>query len=214
MMKYKGTFIKLFPIFMRKYLNEQYGKDVTSEALKKAPGIYRDMLAKVDDIGADNPMAGNIYMAFVLMAIWKAADGAIDPESYRKVIRNFMTKSIVRKFIGKNDLNQPGGVEAAKEKFRRMQAWADAHPQYKDKSWDFNFDESRHKDGSFYYFTRCPLNTFARKHGFIEILPVCCELDHLLTEASHGKLIREYTLATGGSMCDYWIVPDQLKNPQ
>ena len=60
MMKYKGTFIKLFPIFMRKYLNEQYGKDVTSEALKKAPGIYRDMLAKVDDIGADNPMAGNI----------------------------------------------------------------------------------------------------------------------------------------------------------
>ena len=58
------------------------------------------------------------------------------------------------------------------------------------------------------------VNTFARKHGFIEVLPVCCELDHLLTEASHGKLIREYTLATGGSMCDYWIVPDQLKNPQ
>ena len=67
---------------------------------------------------------------------------------------------------------------------------------------------------SFYYFTRCPLNDFAREYGYIEVLPVCCELDYILTEASHGKLIREYTLAEGGPICDYWIVPDKMKNPQ
>jgi len=214
MLKYKGTFIKMFPLMIKKFMVEQYGRQVTKEAFKKAPAIYRDMLMKVDDIGYDNPMAGNIYMAFVFMAIWKAADGAIDIESYRSVVRNFLTKSFARKFIGKSDMNKPEDVLKAKDKFRRMQAWADEHPQYKDKTWDFNFDESRHRDGSFYYFTRCPLNNFAREYGYIEVLPVCCELDHILTEASHGKLIREYTLATGGPVCDYWIVPDKLCNPR
>ena len=214
MMKYKGTFITVFPILMKKFMIEQYGKELTRKAFKKAPRIYREMLSQVDDIGYDNPMAGNIYMAFVFMAIWKAADGAIDTESYRTVVRSFLTKSLARKFIGKSDMNRPEDVLKAKEKFRRMQAWADAHPQYKDKTWDFNFDEARHKDGSFYYFTRCPLNNFAGKYGYLEVLPVCCELDHILTEASKGRLIREYTLATGGAVCDYWIVPNKLQNPQ
>ena len=213
-MKYKGTFITVFPILMKKFMIEQYGKELTRKAFKKAPRIYREMLSQVDDIGYDNPMAGNIYMAFVFMAIWKAADGAIDTESYRTVVRSFLTKSLARKFIGKSDMNRPEDVLKAKEKFRRMQAWADAHPQYKDKTWDFNFDEARHKDGSFYYFTRCPLNNFAGKYGYLEVLPVCCELDHILTEASKGRLIREYTLATGGAVCDYWIVPNKLQNPQ
>lgn len=214
MLKYKGTFITMFPLLMKKYMVEQYGKKVTKAAFKKAPAIYRQMLSEVEDIGSENPMAGNIYMAFVFMAIWKAADGAIDTESYRTVVRSFLTKSFARKFIGKSDMNKPEDVIKAKEKFRRMQAWADEHPEYKDKTWDFNFDEARHKDGSFYYFTRCPLNDYARKYGYLEVLPVCCELDHLLTEASKGKLIREYTLATGGPICDYWIVPDKLANPQ
>lgn len=214
MLKYKGTFIKMFPLMMKKFMVEQYGKAVTKEAYRKAPGIYRDMLMKVEDIGSENPMVGNIYMAFVFMAIWKAADGAIDTDSYRIVVRRFLTESFARKFIGKSDMNKPGDIQKAKEKFRRMQAWADEHPQYKDKTWDFNFDETRHRDGSFYYFTRCPLNDFARKYGFLEVLPVCCELDHILTEASHGKLIREYTLATGGPICDYWIVPDKMEDPR
>jgi hypothetical protein len=95
-----------------------------------------------------------------------------------------------------------------------MKEWADDHPQYKGKTWDFNFDDTLHRDGFYYHFTQCPINTFARKYGFLEVLPVCCELDHLLTEASHGRLIRQYTLATGGDVCDYWIVPDKIKNPK
>lgn len=214
MMPYKSLYIKLFPIFMKKYMKEQYGAYITKMALRNAPSIYRDMLWKVDDIGADNPMAGNIYMAFVFMAIWKAADGKIDIKSYRTVVHNTVTKSFLRKFIGKNDLNSPDGVKIGNEKMHRMKEWADSHPQYTGKTWDINFDDSLHRDGFFYYFTQCPINTFARKYGYLEVLPVCCELDHILTEASHGKLIRKYTLATDGNMCDYWIVPDRIKEPQ
>ena len=50
-------------------------------------------------------------------------------------------------------------------------------------------------------------------YGFLEVLPICCDIDYITTEYSHGILHRDYTLASGGNMCDYWIVPDQIKNP-
>ncbi|WP_242830913.1 L-2-amino-thiazoline-4-carboxylic acid hydrolase [Butyrivibrio fibrisolvens] len=111
-------------------------------------------------------------------------------------------------------MNRSEDLQKAKDKFHAMQDWADAHPQYKDKTWDFNFDDTKHKDGSYYHFTRCPLEKFARGNGYLEVLPVCCEIDYLSTEASHGVLHRDYTLATGGHICDYWIVPDKIANPQ
>ena len=171
------------------------------------------MLEKCEDIGYDNPMAGNIYMCFIFLAIWKAADGAIDYEGYRKVIKDFMTTPPVSKFLSSRDLNDPITLKKGDERMHKMQEWADEHPEYKDKTWDFNF-ENKHKDGIYYHFTRCPLNDFARKNGFLEILPVCCEIDHYTTEAKHGVLHRDYTLATGGHICDYWIVPDKIANPQ
>ena len=112
------------------------------------------------------------------------------------------------------DLNRQEDLKAAEEKFHRMQDWADAHPEYKEKTWDFNFDKTKHRDGVYYHFTRCPMEKFARENGFLEVLPVACEIDYKTTAFSHGVLHRDYTLATGGSVCDYWIVPDQVKDPE
>ncbi len=61
----------------------------------------------------------------------------------------------------------------------------------------------------FYYFTRCPLNDYARAYGYMEILPVMCELDFQLAGLYHARLYREQMLAGGGRICDYWFVGDQ-----
>ena len=214
MMPYKGTYLRLFSILLRKPMADEYGKKLTRKALKAAPAVYRQMLEKTDDIGSDNPMAGNIYMGFVFLAIWKAADGAITPDSLRRVTKSFMGRPIIGKLMGGRDINRQEDLEAAKAKFHKMQEWADAHPEYKNKTWDFNFDETKHRDGSYYHFTRCPLEKFARENGFLEVLPVACEIDYMTTAFSHGVLHRDYTLATGGPICDYWIVPDQIKDPE
>ena len=58
------------------------------------------------------------------------------------------------------------------------------------------------------------LEKFVRENGYLEVLPVCCDIDYLSAEASHGVLHRDYTLATVGHICDYWIVPDKIANPQ
>ncbi len=214
MMKYTGKYYMVLSLFLRRHLIEQFGKEVTNKALKGAKPIYKEMLKKCGGIGYDNPMASNIYMCFDFLAIWKAADGAIDYEGYRKVIRNFMTKPPVSKFMSIGDLNDSVTLKKGLERMHAMQDWADAHPKYKDKTWDFNFDEAKHEDGIYYHFTRCPLNDFARENDFLEILPVCCEIDYYTAAAKHGVLPRDYTLATGGSICDYWIVPDKMANPK
>ena len=70
--------------------------------------------------------------------------------------------------------------------------WLDEHPQYEKYSWDFHFDEKKHKDGFYYYFTQCPLNTFARREGYLEVLPVMCDIDHITASLMHAKLNRKY----------------------
>ncbi len=214
MMKYKGLYLRLFSVLLRKPLREAYGKEITRRALKNAPGVYREMLTQVDDIGADNPMAGNIYMCFVLMAVWKAADGAITPDGFRPVIRKMAKSPMMTKMLSKRDMNNPEELQQSWKGLYEKKAWADQRPQYRDKTWDYNIDEKKHRDGVYYYFTNCPLNNYARKYGYMEILPVCCELDYLITEANHAVLHRDQTLASGGTMCDYWVVPDKIKDPR
>ena len=90
-------------------------------------------------------------------------------------------------------------------------AWLDEHPEYKDVSWDFHIDDTKHKEGFYYHFTQCPLNNFARRESCLEILPVMCDVDFLTAKLMHFKLYREHTLASGGKVCDYWYVGDKYK---
>ncbi len=215
MLQYKGRYMKVFPVFLRRYLAEEYGREITGKALKKAPAVYRDMLRYVDDIGADNPMAPNIYMSLVFLAVWKASDGTIDLESYRTVIRRFVKSPAARIVLGGHDINRPRDREAMRKNFHAMRDWADAHPQYRDRTWDFHFDDTRHRDGICYHFTVCPMISFARRYGCLEALHVCCcDIDFLTAEASHGVLHREHNLVDGDSICDYWIVPDRIRDPK
>lgn len=213
-MRYKGTFLHLITILIRKPMNKKYGRTFTKSVLKKVEPIYKEMLSKTDDIGFENPMASNIYMSFVFLAIWKAADGKIKPADFKEVITEFMNHPLVMKFMGGMDVNEPESMRKMAQKFRQIAQWADEHPQYKDKTWDFHFDDSLHKDGTYYYFTRCPIEKFARENGYMEILPVICDTDFLTAKARGAVLHREQTLATGGRMCDYWFVGDKVKNPQ
>lgn len=214
MMKYKGIYLRLFSALLKKPMKQQYGRELTKKALKKAPDVYRDMLAKTDDIGEKNPMANNIYMGYVFMAIWKAADGAIDVCGFREVIKEFMHSPLVSKLMGGKDINRAKDMKSLTDTLHSMKDWADAHPQYNERTWDFNFDDTKHKDGIYYHFTRCPLEKFARENGFLEILPIACDMDYLTAESRHGVLRRDHTLATGGKICDYWIIPDQIKDPK
>ena len=182
--------------------------------MKKAKTEYKVLLNKIDDIGADNPMASNIYMSFVFFAVYRAADGKITVNDLRITAREVMEWKLLKCVGAFIDLNKPGDIDSMRKKMLKNAEWLEKHPQYKKVSWDFNFDDNKHRDGYYYHFTQCPLNDFARREGLLEVLPVMCEMDHLTAGLMHAKLHRENTLAGGGEMCDYWFVGDKMKEPR
>ena len=212
MMEYTDKYWKIFMPLTKKSLVNRYGKEYTAELLKKANDVYRDMLNRVDDVGKDNPMASNIYKCFIFLAIWKAADGKISVDELRAITREMLSSPQLKIAGLFMNANKPSGMRLLEKNIKNSARWLDEHPQYKAVSWDFNFDDTKHSEGFYYHFTKCPLNDFARKEGYLEVLPVLCETDLLTAELMHAKLIREYTLASGGDMCDYWFVGD--KSPE
>lgn len=214
MMEYTDKYWKMLMPFIKKGLKERYGKEYTRELLIKTDREYRDMLNRVDDVGSDNPMASNIYECLIFIALWKASEGRITADDLRGLTHDVMTTPFLKVIGLFINGNKKSGVKRIHSMMKKNADWLEKHPQYKASSWDFNFDETLHKDGFYYHFTQCPLNTFARREGYLEILPVMCDIDHLTAKLMHFTLHRNYTLASGGNVCDYWFVGDKLKNPQ
>ena len=77
-MKYKGVYFSLISFLLKKPMIRKFGKDKTEESLKKARGLYKQMIENTEDIGSNNPMAGNIYSAYVFMAVCRAGDFSVD----------------------------------------------------------------------------------------------------------------------------------------
>ncbi len=207
-MEYTDKYWKMIIPLVKKDLVRRFGKEEAASLIQKTDAVYRDMLNRADDIGKDNPMASNLYEGLLFLALWEAADGKISVDDLREITRavmQFPAMKLVGLFVNANR----SGLEKLEKRMHKNAEWLEVHPQYKGVSWDFNFDKTKHSEGFYYHFTRCPLNDFARREGYIEVLPVMCEIDLLSAELMHAKLIRKQTLASGGDCCDYWFVGDK-----
>lgn len=73
LVKYKGMYFTLMSLFLKRPMVRKFGKNKTMESLKKARSLYKQMIEKTEDIGANNPMSGNIYLGYVFMAVCREA---------------------------------------------------------------------------------------------------------------------------------------------
>ncbi len=208
MMEYTDKYWKMIIPLVKKDIVKRFGKEGAASLIQKTDSVYRNMLNRADNIGKDNPMASNLYEGLLFLALWEAADGKISVDDLREITRavmQFPAMKVVGLFMNANK----SGLEKLEKRMHKNAEWLEVHPQYKGVSWDFNFDKTKHSEGFYYHFTRCPLNDFARREGYLEVLPVMCEIDLLSAELMHAKLIRKQTLASGGECCDYWFVGDK-----
>ena len=214
MMEYTDKYWKMVIPYVKKSVTKRYGKEYTTALMQKTHEEYKDMLRRIDDVGKDNPMASNIYECLIFLALWKAADGRISIDELREISVEILSMPVLKLMGLFVNGNKASGVQRVRKMMEKDAQWLEQNPQYKKYSWDFNFDETKHKDGFYYHFTQCPLNNFARKEGYLEVLPVMCDIDYLTAKLMHFTLHREQTLAGGGTKCDYWFVGDKIKNPQ
>ena len=152
-------------------------------------------------------MAMNAYFAYVFAAAWLGSGRKITPDEMALVMTDVLEGRLLRTFFGLTDLNRK--PKKWEQDMRKYEAWFAAHGKDYPVNWHVNYDESRHRDGSFYYFTRCPICEFCQREGIAELMPALCSTDEVMFRLQHGRLYREHTIANGDGLCDYWIVGDK-----
>lgn len=212
-MKYNGFIFGLLSGRIKKGLLQFYPEDQVEKWIKNAKPIYKNLLAEVHGVSDKNPMASNILTSFVIISIWLASERKITPDEMSAAMKTAMDFGPVKWMYGLFDMNTEKGINSVRKMMKKDAEYAAAHPE-ETEAWDFNFDDSLHKDGFYYYFTRCPIASFCREHGYEEITPVLCDIDYGTIGMMHAVLHRDHTVAKGGDMCDYWMVGDKVENPQ
>ena len=211
-MKFNPFIWRVMTQRMKPGLKRVWNGDVKT-LINDAKPIYRELLSKVEGISDGNPMASNITMSFVIIAVWLASGRKIPPSEMSKVMEKMLDWKLLKKVFGMINLNSTGGVKAFGNMMKKNALWAEKHPEDWN-TWDFHFDDALHQDGFYYHFTHCPIADFCGKYGCEEINPVLCKTDYTTMSMMHSVLHREHTVAEGEGVCDYWVVGDQINNPQ
>ena len=152
----------------------------------------------------------NAYFAYVFAAAWLGSEKKITPDEMALVMTDVLESKLLRTVFGMTDLNKT--PKKWEKDMRKYEAWYDKYGKDYPVNWNVNFDETRHRDGSFYFFTRCPICEFCKREGIAELMPALCSTDEVMFSLQHGKLHREHTIACGDGLCDYWIVGDRVKD--
>ena len=211
-MKYVGIYWALFAPMMKKSIAARHGAELAERSIRWGKAEYRRLLTRADELGPGNPMASNAYFAYAFAAAWLGGGKTLTPDEMAEVMTDVLTAPLLRTFFGMTDLNR-----TPKKWYRDMkkyEAWYEKHGERYPVNWKVNFDEALHRDGSYYYFTRCPICEFCAREGIAELMPALCATDEVMFRLQHGKLCREHTIANGDGVCDYWIVGDKVKEPK
>ena len=208
-MKYVGAYWTVFAPLMKKSIKKRFNKEMAGQAIRHGKDEYRRLLSHADDLGPGNPMAQNAYFAYVFAAAWLGSEKRITPDEMAFVMTDVLESRLLRTIFGMTDLNKT--PKKWERDMRKYEAWYKAHGKGYPVNWVVHFDETLHQEGSYYYFTRCPICEFCQREGISELMPALCSTDEVMFRLQHGKLHREHTIANGDDVCDYWIVGDQVK---
>lgn len=209
-MKYQGIYWTILSPIIKKSIKKRFGSEQADAAIRNGKAEYRKLLSSAPELGKGNPMASNAYFAYVFVAAWLGTGKRLTPEDIAEVMKDVLRK--MKPFFGLTDLNKD--PKKWTREMKKYKKWYDAGNGEKyPTTWKVELDDNLHRDGSYYALTACPICTFLNNEGFGEIMPNLCELDAVMFSYQHGVLHREKTIASGEDMCDYWIVPDKVKNP-
>ena len=211
-MKYRGVYWTVFAPMIQGSIRKRYGSAMAAQAVQNGKQEYRRLLARADDLGPGNPLAMNAYFAYVFAAAWLGCGKAISPDGMADVMTDVLTSPLVKAYFRLTDLNRD-----EKKWYREMkkyEAWYRKRGADFPATWQVHFDESLHENGSYYYFSCCPICEFCEREGIGELMPALCGTDEVMFRLQRGVLYRKNTIAAGGEVCDYWIFGDRTTNPK
>ena len=207
-MKYSGFYFWLFKGSIQKVVEEHYGKAYADSLMPKCKRVYRELVEQADDIGSDNPMAYNELFALAFVAPYVASEKKIPPETIQEMMRRALYH--VKWYFSRTDLNTDKGKAENKKSVVQYAKWYTPEKEKRyPTSFKVDFVGQPHEGACYYRITRCPICAYTEKLGVKELMPLLCELDHVMVSLQHGVLHRSQTIASGGDYCDYYITGDK-----
>lgn len=207
MYKIPRTYRKLFKRYASKYFPGE-----EKEMLTKANKIYDEFKREAPDIGGGkNMLAGNLDMALAFFAFHEASDKRVTGKDVEEIAGWMFSKlSFASKLI---DFNKPW---VAKLMYKVYVPYVKKVEKYKAKgewgnTWGVKLNPENYSEGCSFHLIGCPLVDFAKKHGYMEMMPYMCATDHMSANLMNAKLLRNHTVAEGADSCDYWYVGNRSK---
>lgn len=205
--------LKQFRPAVMRALRGRYGEAEVTRRWEKIEELCHRWLREDGDLGGRaNAMADNMTLCYAVCAFYEAMDRQLTRAEFDRLVEEVMRAPF--RMMGVIDMNRlykkrrlMGLVHACIARYARRAE------KYRGNAWGNTWKLAANPEGREVGFAMtlysCPLCEFARKRGYMDILPWMCDTDHRVAAAMHAKLIRHKTLAAGDGCCEYWYVGDR-----
>ena len=192
---------------MRKSVIKRLGKDRAKQIMANGKKEYRAIIERAPELGSSNPFALNTYFACVFIGLWLGSDKELSPETMGEIMAESL--KTVKPLFGLINLNRPSHAKLVQSQMAdKYLKWYEKYGKEYPTTWEMK-GNTENRRGVYYELRNCPICALCNKEGIPEIMPPMCALDTLMFSMMHGTLLRNQMIASGGEMCDYWVVGDK-----
>lgn len=199
-------------------LKKRFGEEQGGKLWEKTKGIYEDFVKDMPYTGGNrNFMAHSLYDSIACFAYWEAM-----PEGEKETVEEFTeTVSLVFNGDASKKKRYPEFLTANNRTllkivgslmrlvFTPMNKRVDSGEW--NNAWRVKINPDKPTGGVQMVLVGCPIADFARKHGYMELMPAMCNPDYNSMREYGFYLIRPKTVGMGYDICDYHLVGDKSR---
>lgn len=196
-------------------LEERFGKERGAELWEKTKHIYEGFVGEMPYTGGGrNLMAHALYDSIACFAYWEALpqDRKESVEEFTRTVALVCNCDPAKKrnpeWLTANNtvlLKAVGGILRFAASLLNWMAdrgkWNNA--------WRVQINPDRPPEGLQMVLVGCPIVDFAKKHGYMDLMPAMCNPDYEDMHEFGIHLIRPKTVGMGYGVCDYRFVGDR-----
>ncbi|WPC40147.1 L-2-amino-thiazoline-4-carboxylic acid hydrolase [Clostridium sp. JS66] len=166
--------------------------------MKKAKVVYGTILEKIPEFDKNDRFIANILNAAMLAAVYMNMKEKPNLDNVTTYYHKAMNENVIMKYFVKK---QNKYSEEAQSKL--TQEAKVSQTKTNPYTWKFRYEAGADINSFYTYFDTCGICHLFQELGISEITPAMCTYDYDMAKLGGSVLMRHYTLAEGGSCCDF-----------
>lgn len=189
----------MWNIFEKSFKKNLYIFEVGDEKklMKKAKEKYKEIIRDIPPYGKNDILPETIMSAATLAAIYLSLPKKPDIEKVEEYYRRSMSgnRIMTARLTSTKNFSKGYQQSLSKQAERSQKA---TNPY----TWRFKFYPGDSLDSFTAIFDKCGICELFKALGISDITPALCKYDYEMAKYTNTVFTREYTLASGGYVCD------------